>query len=135
GPLLQRGRVDLAITGADRITRRGEVLSTVGTYLQALAAKDNGVAFYVAAPSSAIAWELHDGFTEMPLEEHGAPEVTWIHGQTADGHFHTVRVVPAPSPVAHYASDITRAALITGLITERGLCEATELALGRMFGK
>ncbi len=133
GHLMQHGLVDLVITGADRVTRRGDVANKIGTYLKALAAKDNGVPFYVALPSSTIDWEMSDGVAEIPIEQRGGDEVGVIEGLAADGRIGTVRLFPETSAAANYAFDVTPARLVTGLITERGVCAANETALRGLF--
>ncbi len=133
GHLMQHGQVDLCIVGTDRTTRTGDVCNKIGTYLKALAARDNRVPFYVALPSSTIDWRLRDGVAEIPIEQRSADEVAWMSGQTRDGRIETVQVTPRGSPVANYAFDVTPARLVTGLITERGLCPATEAGLLSLF--
>lgn len=129
GHLMQHGLVDLVITGADRVTRSGDVANKIGTYLKALAAQDNGVPFYVALPSSTFDWTLRDGVQGIPIEQRGAEEVTHLEGITESGSVETLRIVSPGSPAANYAFDVTPARLVTGLITERGLCPATETAI------
>ncbi|HEY1080908.1 MAG TPA: S-methyl-5-thioribose-1-phosphate isomerase [Prosthecobacter sp.] len=129
GHLMQHGLVDMVITGADRVTRAGDVANKIGTYLKALAAKDNGVPFYVALPSSTFDWSLRDGVKGIPIEQRGPEEVTHIEGTTAGGQVATVQVTPPGSPAANYGFDVTPARLVTGLITERGLCAAEESAI------
>ena len=124
GHLMQHGMVDLAIVGADRVTASGDVCNKIGTYLKALAAKDNGVPFYVALPSPTIDFAVSDGLAEIPIEQRAAEEVATITGRTADGRIETVRIVPEGSPVANYGFDVTPARLVTGLITERGVIAA-----------
>ncbi|HLK82531.1 MAG TPA: S-methyl-5-thioribose-1-phosphate isomerase [Xanthobacteraceae bacterium] len=133
GHLMQHRLVDLVITGADRITAQGDVCNKIGTYLKALAARDNGVPFYAAAPSSTIDFALGDGVAEIPIEQRGAEEVATMTGRTADGRIETVTVVPDGSMVANYAFDVTPARLVTGLITERGLIAPTREALAASF--
>ena len=133
GHLMQRGQVDLCIVGTDRTTRTGDVANKIGTYLKALCARDCGVPFYVAAPSPSIDWSLADGVKEIPIEERGEEEVTTITGLTADGRSVTVRLTPAGSPAANPAFDVTPARLVTGLITERGICAASARGLARLF--
>ena len=133
GHLMQHGEVDLAIVGADRVTRAGDVANKIGTYLKALAARDNDVPFWAAMPSSTIDWTLSDGVAEIPIEERGAAEVTDVTGRTADGTVTTVRVTPLESPAANPAFDVTQARLITGLITERGRCDASAAGLRGLF--
>ncbi|MBP7950273.1 MAG: S-methyl-5-thioribose-1-phosphate isomerase [Verrucomicrobiales bacterium] len=127
GHLMQHGKVDVVITGADRVTRCGDVANKIGTYLKALAAADNGIPFYVALPSSTFDWSLCDGVTGIPIEERSAREVTHISGttDTADGE-QEFRLFPESSPAANPAFDVTPARLVTGLLTERGLCPASE---------
>ena len=126
GHLMQHGLVDMVITGADRVTRCGDVANKIGTYLKALAAKDNGVPFYVALPSSTIDWEMRDGVAEIPIEQRAADEVTTVEGRLATGGLADVSLFPEASPAANYAFDVTPARLVTGLITERGVCRAVE---------
>jgi methylthioribose-1-phosphate isomerase len=133
GHLMQHGSVDLAIVGADRVTAQGDVCNKIGTYLKALAAKDNGVPFYAALPSSTIDFSVSDGSAEIPIEQRAAEEVTNVTGRTADGRIETVRVVPEHSEVANYGFDVTPARLITGLITERGIISPTRAALADAF--
>ncbi|HUD62767.1 MAG TPA: S-methyl-5-thioribose-1-phosphate isomerase [Acetobacteraceae bacterium] len=133
GHLMQHGEVDLVIVGTDRTTRRGDVANKIGTYLKALAAHDNDVPFWVALPSSTIDWTVSDGIAEIPIEQRSAAEVTDVTGRTADGTIATVRVAPADSAAANPAFDVTPARLITGLITERGRCDASAGALAGLF--
>ncbi len=133
GHMMQRGDVDLVIVGTDRVTRSGDVANKIGTYLKALAARDNGVPFWVALPSSTIDWTISDGLADIPIEERSAAEVTTMTGRALDGSIATVRIVPTASPAANPAFDVTPARLVTGLITERGLCDANETALTEMF--
>ena len=132
GHLMQHGKVDLVIVGADRITRSGDAANKIGTYLKALAAVDNGVPFWVAAPSTTVDWSISDG-AAIPIEERDASEVTTMTGRGLDGTIATVRIVPTGSPAANPAFDVTPARLLTGLITERGLCEATPAGLSGLF--
>ena len=129
GHLMQRGRVDLCITGTDRTTAAGDVCNKIGTYLKALAAHDNGVPFYVALPGPTIDWSIEDGLAEIPIEERAGAEVAEVTGRTADGTIERVRVVPEASPVANPGFDVTPARLVTGLITERGVCAASREGL------
>ncbi|HEY1426627.1 MAG TPA: S-methyl-5-thioribose-1-phosphate isomerase [Caulobacteraceae bacterium] len=119
GHLMQHGRVDLCLVGADRITRAGDAANKIGTYLKALAAKDNDVPFYVAAPVSTVDWRLRDGVAEIPIEERDPAEVTHLGGQ---------RIAAPGSAAANFGFDVTPARLITGFVTERGLCAPGELA-------
>ena len=134
GHLMQHGMVDLVITGTDRTTFTGDVANKIGTYLKALAARDNEVPFFVALPSSTFDWECRDGVTGIPIEERDSGEVTDIEGQVTDRDDPvSVRLVPPGSPVANYAFDVTPARLVTGLITERGFCEASESGILELF--
>jgi methylthioribose-1-phosphate isomerase len=133
GHLMQHGMVDLCITGTDRTTARGDVCNKIGTYLKALAAHDNGIPFYVALPSPTIDWTVEDGVREIPIEQRSGAEVSDIAGRLPTGEIATVRVTPEGSPVANYAFDVTPARLVTGLITERGVCPATPEALLALF--
>ena len=125
GHLMQHGMVDLVITGTDRTLFTGDVANKIGTYLKALAAKDNNIPFYVALPSSTFDWQKRDGVQEIPIEQRGANEVRTIQG-LYDGSVVEVLLTPQNSPAANYAFDVTPARLVTGLITERGICEASE---------
>lgn len=133
GHLMQHGMVDLVITGTDRTTRTGDVANKIGTYLKALAAKDNKVPFYIGAPSSSIDWAIEDGLKEIPIEERDADEVRTIRGLDEEGKVREVLLTPEGSPAANYAFDVTPARLVTGLITERGVCEASEKGLRSLF--
>jgi methylthioribose-1-phosphate isomerase len=133
GHLMQRGLVDLCITGTDRTTRQGDVCNKIGTYLKALAAEDTGVPFYVALPGPTIDWTLRDGIAEVPIEQRDASEVTHVVGRSASGDIIPVEIIPEGTPAANYAFDVTPARLITGLVTERGVCPATESGLGKLY--
>lgn len=133
GHLMQHGKVDLVIVGTDRVTRTGDVANKIGTYLKALAARDNEVPFWVATPSSTIDWRVSDGVRDIPIEERDATEVTTVTGRGLDGKVATVRVTPTSSPAANPAFDVTPARLVTGLITERGRCDASAHGLGGLF--
>jgi methylthioribose-1-phosphate isomerase len=133
GHLMQHGMVDLAIVGTDRVTRAGDVANKIGTYLKALAARDNNVPFWVALPSSTIDWTVADGLTEIPIEERSASEVTDVTGRMADGSIATVRVAALGSPGANPAFDVTPSRLVSGLITERGRCDASAEGLLGLF--
>ena len=132
GHLMQHGEVDLVIVGTDRTTYTGDVANKIGTYLKALAAKDNNVPFYVALPSSSFDWKMRDGLKEIPIEERGTEEVKhadgWLEGRQAE-----VRLTPEGSPAANYGFDVTPRHLVTGLITERGVCEANEKSIFSLF--
>ena len=133
GHLMQRGLVDLVIVGTDRVSRNGDVANKIGTYLKALAAHDNGVPFYVALPSSTIDWTIADGVRDIPIEERSGREVSHMSGAMADGRIGEIAVVAAGSPLANPAFDVTPARLVGGLITERGLCAASESGLRSLF--
>jgi methylthioribose-1-phosphate isomerase len=129
GHLMQHGEVDICIVGTDRVTRAGDVANKVGTYLKALAARDNGVPFWVAMPHSTLDFAVRDGVADIPIEERAGTEVTDITGRTADGRIETIRVAAEGSGAGNPAFDVTPARLVTGLITERGRCDASEAAL------
>jgi methylthioribose-1-phosphate isomerase len=129
GHLMQHGLVDLVITGADRVTRGGDVANKIGTYLKALAAQDNGVPFYVALPSSTFDWSIADGVKHIPIEQRNGDELVWMDGLDAVGALHNIRVIPPTSNVANFAFDVTPARLVTGLITECGVFAAKEQTL------
>jgi methylthioribose-1-phosphate isomerase len=132
GHLMQQGEVDLVITGTDRTTRSGDVANKIGTYLKALAAFDNDVPFYVALPSTTIDWSITDGLAEIPIEQRDPEEVSHVHGISED-RLCTVRTTMPDTPVSNYAFDVTPARLVTGLITERGLCAASQEGLAGLF--
>lgn len=132
GHLMQHGMVDLVIVGTDRTTRTGDVANKIGTYLKALAARDNGVPFYVALPSSSFDWTMRDGLREIPIEERGSEEVKYADG-LHEGRHVEVLVAPVGSPAANYGFDVTPSRLVTGLITERGICAATESGITGLF--
>jgi methylthioribose-1-phosphate isomerase len=129
GHLMQHGQVDICIVGTDRTTRTGDVCNKIGTYLKALAAMDNGVPFHVALPGPTVDWTVRDGVTEIPIEERDSDEVGIMTGRTAGGEIVSVNVLPEGSPAGNPAFDVTPRHLVTGLITERGLCEASEEGL------
>ena len=133
GHLMQHGQVDLVITGTDRTTAAGDVCNKIGTYLKALAAKDNAVPFYVGLPGPTIDWTIKDGVRDVPIEQRDADEVTRLPGLTDDGRIETVTISPPSSPAANYAFDVTPARLVTGLITERGVAEASEQGLATLY--
>ena len=133
GHLMQHGMVDLCLVGSDRTTRDGDVCNKVGTYLKALAARDNNVPFYVCLPGSTIDWTIADGIKEVPIEQRDGREVTEISGQLANGEITTVRISPADTAVANYAFDVTPARLVTGLITERAIIDAQREAIARVY--
>ena len=133
GHLMQHGEVDLCVTGTDRTTATGDVCNKIGTYLKALAAHDNSVPFYVALPGTTIDWTLADGLDEIPIEQRDGRELSEVFGRTADGRLESVRITPEASPVANYAFDVTPARLVTGLITERGVCPASAEGLRKLY--
>ena len=132
GHLMQRGDVQMVIVGSDRTTAAGDVCNKVGTYLKALAARDNAVPFYAALPSSTIDWSLDQG-RDVPIEERSPTELTHVTGRAASGAIETVRVVPEGSPALNLAFDVTPARLVTALITERGVCAANPAGLRALF--
>ena len=132
GHLMQHGLVDMVIVGTDRTTRCGDVANKIGTYLKALAAHDNGIPFYVAAPSTSIDWHLRDGLAEIPIEQRHPDEVHYLQGKDGDV-LRKVRITPDHSPAANYGFDVTPARLVTGILTERGICSATEEGLVGLF--
>jgi len=129
---MQHGMVDMVIVGTDRTTYTGDVANKIGTYLKALAAKDNNIPFYVALPSSTFDWQLRDGIKQIPIEERDPDEVRYVQGLD-QGSTISVLVPPADSPAADFAFDVTPARLVTGFITERGVCKATEQDVRRLF--
>jgi methylthioribose-1-phosphate isomerase len=132
GHLMQHGRVDMVIVGTDRSTHTGDVANKIGTYLKALAARDNGIPFYVALPSSTFDWTMTDGVKEIPIEERSPDEVRYIQG-LADGRITRVLVPPESSPAADFAFDVTPARLVSGFITERGVCGASKAEIHELF--
>ncbi len=132
GHLMQHGMVDLVFVGSDRTTRQGDVANKIGTYLKALAANDNNVPFYVTLPHSSIDWDLRDGLSEIPIEERGSEEVKYIQG-LVDGEIKKVLLTPPQSPALNYGFDVTPAKYVTGIITERGICEASEEGLLKLY--
>jgi methylthioribose-1-phosphate isomerase len=132
GHLMRAGRVDLCLTGADRVAANGDVCNKIGTYLKALAARDNGIPFYVALPYSTIDWTLDDGGA-IPIEERSATEVARVRGRSASGECIEVEVLPPGSAAANPAFDVTPARLVSGLVTERGVCEASREGLLSLY--
>ncbi|MCB0547566.1 MAG: S-methyl-5-thioribose-1-phosphate isomerase [Phaeodactylibacter sp.] len=132
GHLMQHGMVDLVIVGSDRTTLRGDVANKIGTYLKALAARDNRVPFYVALPSSSFDWSLNDGLKEIPIEERDPDEVRYVHGWF-NGKIYKVLITPQDSRAANFAFDVTPARLVDGLITERGICKASRRGIQKLF--
>ena len=133
GHLMQHGRVDLVLVGADRVTRRGDVANKIGTYLKALAARDNGVPFYAAVPTPTIDWEIDDALAEIPIEERTGDELRLVRGLDGAGRPATVAIAPEATAVANPAFDVTPAALVTGILTEKGLFAANEAALIALY--
>jgi methylthioribose-1-phosphate isomerase len=133
GHLMQHGMVDMVITGADRVTRQGDAANKIGTYLKALAAKDRGLPFYVAFPSSTFDFAMKDGLAEIPIEERDAEEVRFISGKNNSGRVEAVQICPDSTPARNWGFDVTPARLITGLITERGICRADEKDITRLY--
>lgn len=133
GHLMQRGQVDLVLVGTDRTTAAGDVANKIGTYLKALAARDCGVPFYVALPSPTIDWSIEDGIRDIPIEERDAREVSHIRGSDTGGRITEVQLIPSGSGAANPAFDVTPARLITGLVTERGVCAASREGLLGLF--
>jgi methylthioribose-1-phosphate isomerase len=133
GHLMQHGMVDLVIVGSDRTTRTGDVANKIGTYLKALAAKDNNIPFYVALPSSTLDWELRDGLREIPIESRSGDEVKYVSGLNDDNKLTTVLCGLPETPAKNYAFDVTPARLVSGIITERGIAAANEESLLRLF--
>jgi methylthioribose-1-phosphate isomerase len=133
GHLMQHGRVDVCIVGSDRTTATGDVCNKIGTYLKALAAHDCGVPFYVALTGPTIDWEMTDGVAQIAIEERSADEVRWVRGRTAQGELASVNVLPEGSAAANPGFDVTPARLVTGIITERGVCPATAEGLRHVY--
>jgi methylthioribose-1-phosphate isomerase len=133
GHLMQHGQVDIVITGTDRTTFTGDVANKIGTYLKALAAKDNNIPFYVALPSSTFDWDQADGVKSTPIEERASEEVNLISGRLPDGRIAEVATLPIGTPVKNYGFDVTPARLVTGLITERGICRASAAGISGLF--
>ena len=129
GHLMQHGQVDMCITGTDRTARNGDVCNKIGTYLKALAAFDNNVPFYVALPGPTIDWQMNDGVKGIPIEQRDAYEVTHVSGKNSAGLVESVQITPDGVTACNYAFDVTPARLVTGLFTERGVCEASEAGL------
>jgi methylthioribose-1-phosphate isomerase len=133
GHLMQHGMVDVVIVGTDRTTRNGDVANKIGTYLKALSAKDNNVPFYVALPSTTLDMTIRDGLKEIPIEERDQNEVKYISGLRSDGQIDSVLICPETTNASNYGFDVTPARLVTGLITERGVCEASENGILSLF--
>ena len=133
GHLMQHGFVDMVIVGTDRTTRQGDVANKIGTYLKALAAKDNNVPFYVALPSTTLDWTINDGLKEIPIEERNQDEVRYMIGKGESGKIESVLICPETTQASNYGFDVTPAKLVTKIITERGVCEASEEGLLSLF--
>ncbi len=133
GHLMQHGKVDMVIVGTDRTTFTGDVANKIGTYLKALAAKDNAIPFYVALPSSTFDWQIEDGVKEIPIEQRSGDEVNYVSGLTSKGEMETVLVPTEKTLSANYGFDVTPARLVTGLITERGVVAADRQAILKMY--
>ena len=133
GHLMQHGMVDLMIVGTDRTTRNGDVANKIGTYLKALAAYDNTIPFYVALPSTTLDMTIQDGLKEIPIEERDQNEVRYITGKTSAGAIEQVLICPETTAASNYGFDVTPARLVTGLITERGICQASENGILSLF--
>ena len=129
---MQRGEVDMCIVGTDRTLSTGDVANKIGTYLKALAAKDNNVPFYVALPSSTIDWDIKD-FKDIPIEERNPEELTHVEGLDKDKKLRKILIYPQKSNVKNLAFDVTPAKYVTGLITEKGVCEASKEGLKKLF--
>ena len=129
---MQHGMVDLVIVGTDRTTRAGDVANKIGTYLKALAARDNNIPFYVALPSSTFDWDITDGIIDIPIEVRDPDEIRFVQG-LCNGKLEKVLVPPETSLAVNHAFDVTPARLVTGFITERGLCRATESDIMSLF--
>ena len=129
GHLMQHKQVDLVMVGADRVTRRGDVCNKIGTYLKALAARDNGIPFYAAVPSPTIDWSIEDGIEEIPIEERSEDEVRAVRGMDPEGKYSSIAITPPSTRVANPAFDVTPHDLVTGIITEKGIARASEREL------
>ena len=134
GHLMQHGMVDMVIVGTDRTTRHGDVANKIGTYLKALAAFDNKIPFYVALPSTTLDLSVRDGLKEIPIEERNQDEVRYVIGKSAAGAIEPVLICPETTQAVNHGFDVTPARLVTGLITERGICAPNEAAILAMFG-
>ena len=133
GHLMQHGMVDMVIVGTDRTTRNGDVANKIGTYLKALAAKDNHIPFYVALPSTTLDMTIRDGLKEIPIEERNQDEVRYMIGKGPSGKIEPVLICPETTQASNYGFDVTPAHLVTKIITERGICDATEEGLVSLF--
>lgn len=135
GHLMQRGMVDMVIVGTDRTTRNGDVANKIGTYLKALAAHDNGIPFYVALPSTTLDMRIKDGVKEIPIEERNQDEVRFMSGKTVKGKIESVLICPETTPASNYGFDVTPARLVTKIITDRGVCDASEAGLLSLYSE
>jgi methylthioribose-1-phosphate isomerase len=133
GHLMQHGKVDMVIVGTDRTTRQGDVANKIGTYLKALAAHDNNIPFYVALPSTTLDMSIRNGLTEIPIEERNQDEVRYMIGKGPNGKIQPVLICPETTPASNYGFDVTPARLVTKIITERGVCDASEEGLLELF--
>lgn len=133
GHLMQHGLVDMVLVGSDRTTITGDVANKIGTYLKALAAKDNEIPFYVALPSSSFDWKLRDGLKEIEIEQRDAKEIKWIQGRNEAGQIQKVLLTPENSPATNYGFDVTPARLVSAIITERGVCNASEQGILELY--
>ena len=129
---MQRGEVDMCIVGTDRTLWTGDVCNKIGTYLKALAAKDNNVPFYVALPSTTIDWNI-ENFKDIPIEERNSEELSHVEGLDKDNKLQKILIYPQKSKAMNLAFDVTPAKYVTGLITEKGVCEASEKGLKGLF--
>ena len=130
---MQQGQVDICIVGSDRTAMNGDVCNKIGTYLKALAAHDNGIPFYAAVPSPTIDWSCRDGTKEIPIEERPAEEVLFITGALDNGQTAKVRIAPEGIQSANPAFDVTPHRLVTGIITDRGICDADKESLLKLY--
>jgi methylthioribose-1-phosphate isomerase len=130
---MQHGMVDMVIVGTDRTTRNGDVANKIGTYLKALSAHDNGIPFYVALPSTTLDMRIKDGLKEIPIEERNQDEVRYMIGKNSKGKIEPVLICPETTPASNYGFDVTPARLVTRIITERGVCEASEAGLLSLY--
>ena len=135
GHLMQHGKVDMVIVGTDRTTRDGDVANKIGTYLKALAANDNNIPFYVALPSTTLDMSIRNGLTEIPIEERDQDEVRYMVGKGKSGKIEPVLICPETTPASNYGFDVTPARLVTKIITERGVCAASEEGLLGLFSE
>ena len=133
GHLMQHGMVDMVIVGTDRTTRQGDVANKIGTYLKALAAHDNNIPFYVALPATTLDMSIRNGLTEIPIEERNQDEVRYMIGKGPNGKIQPVLICPETTPASNYGFDVTPARLVTKIITERGVCDASEEGLLELF--